>query len=71
MVKDIEVKLLAVEGISPTIENIENGTYPIASYFYAVTRADADENTLALLDWICGPQGQALIEKTGYTPAAR
>lgn len=70
MVKDIEVKLLAVEGVSPTVENIENGTYPIASYFYAVTRADADENTLALLDWICGPQGQALIEKTGYIPAA-
>ena len=38
---------------------------------HRVTRADADENTLALLDWICGPQGQALIEKTGYTPAAR
>ena len=36
--------------------------------FYAVTRSDADENTLALLEWICGPQGQALVEKTGYTP---
>ena len=28
---------------------------------------DADENTLALLEWICGPQGQALVEMTGYT----
>ena len=68
--KDFEVKLLKIDGVAPTVENIENGSYPLASSFYAVTRSDADENTLALLDWICGPQGQALIEKTGYIPAA-
>ena len=34
----------------------------------AVTRGDADADTLALVEWICGPQGQALVEKTGYTP---
>lgn len=70
LMKNFHVKLLAVNGIAPTIENIEDGTYPLASKFYAVTRSDADENTLALLDWIQGPQGQALIEKTGYTPLA-
>ena len=63
-----KVKLLAINGVEPTIENIENGTYPLASSFYAVTRSDADENTRALVEWICGPQGQALVEKTGYTP---
>ena len=68
LMKNFDVKLLAVNGIEPTVENIENGTYPLASSFYAVTRSDADENTRALVDWIRGPQGQALIEKTGYTP---
>ena len=68
LMKNFHVKLLAVNGIAPTVENIENGTYPLASSFYAVTRSDADENTLALLNWICGPQGQALVKKTGYTP---
>ena len=68
LITDFDVKLLAVNGVPPTRENIENGTYPIASYFYAVTRPDADENTLALLDWIQGPQGQKLIDETGYTP---
>ena len=33
------------------------GSYPLASSFYAVTRSDADENTLALLDWICSERG--------------
>ena len=68
LMKNFNVKLLAVNGITPTVESIENGTYPLASVFYAVTRSDADENTLALLSWIRGPQGQALVEKTGYTP---
>lgn len=68
LMKDFRVKLLAVNGVEPTLENIENGAYPLASSFYAVTRSDADENTRALVEWICGPQGQALVEKTGYTP---
>ena len=68
LMRDFDVKLLQINGVAPTVENIENGSYPLASYFYAVTRADADENTLALLDWITGPQGQALVEKAGYTP---
>ena len=70
LMKDFDVKLLEINGVTPTVENIENGTYPLASSFYAVTRSDADENTLALLDWICGEQGQELIQKTGYTPIA-
>ena len=69
LITDFDVKLLSLNGVAPTRENIENGTYPIASYFYAVTRSDADENTQALLDWIQGPQGQRLIDITGYTPA--
>jgi phosphate transport system substrate-binding protein len=68
LMKGFDVKLLAINGVEPTVENIENGTYPLASSFYAVTCSDADENTLALLDWICGPQGQELVEKSGYTP---
>ena len=68
LMKGFDVKLLAVNGVQPTVANIENGAYPLASDFYAVTRADADENTLALLEWICSAQGQALVEKAGYTP---
>ncbi len=68
MVKNSQIKLLSVNGVYPSLENIENGTYPITSTFYAVTRSDADDNTKALVEWILGPQGQELIEKTGYTP---
>ena len=68
MVNNNQIKLLKINGNAPTLENIENGTYPIASYFYAVTRADADENTKKVLNWVCGRQGQKIVELTGYTP---
>ena len=51
---DAGIKLLALEGVPPTVENIENESYPVASYFYAVTRSDADENTRRLVEWITG-----------------
>ena len=68
LMPDFHVKLLAVNGAAPTVENIENGTYPLASVFYAVTRSDADENTRALVQWLLSPQGQEMIRRVGYTP---
>lgn len=65
------IKLLAVDGVEPTRENIENETYPIANYFYAVTRKETDAENKDDIDkfigWILSSQGQELIEKTGYT----
>ncbi len=71
MVKNNQIKLVSVNGVYPSLENIENGKYPLASNFYAVTRKDADQNTLKLLNWITGQQGQKIIEMTGYTPLSK
>ena len=68
LMRGFRVKLLEVDGIAPTVENIENGSYPLANSFYAVTRSDADENTLALVEWLRSEQGKELIRLTGYTP---
>ena len=62
------IKLLAINGIEPTVENIRNGTYPFAIDVYAVTAGSKNENTEKLIEWILSPQGQSLVEKTGYVP---
>lgn len=62
------IKLLSINGISPTPEHIADGTYPLSGQFYAVTRADAGENVQAFLTWMTGSQGQELIRRVGYTP---
>lgn len=74
MVKNDQIRLLALNGIEPTKETIRSGEYPIASNFFAVTAspvgAPAPEETnpelRALIDWILSEQGQWIIEQTGY-----
>jgi phosphate transport system substrate-binding protein len=65
MVGDKGIKLLAIDGIEPTLANIQDGSYPLTSDFYAVT-TPASQHTDALIEWILSDEGQTLIERTGY-----
>ena len=64
-----KIKVLSIDGVAPTEENIANGSYPFTVDFYAVTTPEGLENphTRELINWIISPQGQRLVEKTGYT----
>ena len=74
MVRNGDIRLLALNGVKPTKETIRDGSYPIASEFYAVTAAPAgqpsleeqNQNAAAFLAWILSPQGQEIVEKAGY-----
>jgi phosphate transport system substrate-binding protein len=70
MVKNDQIKLLSVEGVYPSRETIQNGTYPFSDSFYAIyiDTADKNENIELFIEWILSEQGQELVEKTGYTP---
>ena len=61
------VKMLRLNGVYPSAENIQNGTYPVIAQFYAIYRADNEnENIQALIDWLLSDEGQRLIEQCGY-----
>ena len=67
MVADDNVKMLAVDGIYPSAENVRNGSYPISTKFYAVYRKDhQNENVARLVDWLLSEEGQTMIEACGY-----
>ena len=67
IVENSSVKMLSLNGVYPSAENIQNRTYPIVAQFYAIYRADNDnENIPLLIDWILSEEGQELIEQTGY-----
>lgn len=69
MVGNSEVKMLSLNGVYPSKEHIKDGTYPLVYQFYAVYRADnKNPNVKKLTDWILSPEGQKIIEKSGYTP---
>ena len=61
------VKLLSLDGVYPDEAHVRDGSYPLVSDIYAVTRKDDhNPNTAALLAWLCSPDGQAVIEGGGY-----
>ena len=74
MVADDQIRLLALNGVEPTKETIRDGSYPISSYFYAVTAApigqpapqETDPLLSKFLDWVLSEQGQEIVERTGY-----
>ncbi len=67
MIQNPEIKMIAVDGVAPTVANIKNGTYPIVTPLYAVTwEGNPNANVEKLLNWMLSNEGQYIIEETGY-----
>ena len=66
MFKNGEIKLLSIDGIAPTVENIRNGTYPFIADCCIITVKQRTENIRKIVDFMFSSAGRELIEKTGY-----
>jgi len=68
-VKD-NVKLLAIDQITPSRQTIADGSYPYSSYYYAVLRSDepAESPARQLLAWCLTDQAQQVFSTVNYVP---
>lgn len=66
MFQNGEIKLLSVDGIAPTKENIRNGTYPFIADCCIITVKPRNDAIRKIVEFMFSPAGQELIEKTGY-----
>jgi phosphate transport system substrate-binding protein len=62
------IRLLPINGVAPTEENIRNGSYPFTGDFYIVTARPLSENAAKLRDWFLSDEGQQFIAEVGYAP---
>lgn len=62
------LKILQVEGVTPSAETIRSGEYTLRNPYYVVMAADTHENsmTAVLYDWILSEDGQKLVSRMGY-----
>lgn len=62
------IKLLGIDGVIPSFETIQNGSYPIKTSYYAVIRKDEPENSDArkLLNAMLSTRGQKVAKEAGY-----
>jgi len=68
LLKNNKIKLLSIDGVAPTVENIRNGSYPHIATAYMVTVRPRTENIRKISDFLLSPAGREMVEKTGYVP---
>ncbi len=62
------VKVLKIDGVEATVENILNGSYKIARPFNIATKGQVSEAAQDFIDFILSSDGQAVVEANGYIP---
>lgn len=67
------VKMVSVEGISPTTETIQEGKYKVQRNFVLVTKKDSSLSKAAqeFFDFATSPQADSLITEAGAVPIKR
>jgi phosphate transport system substrate-binding protein len=59
------------EAVSPSLETVESGKYPLSRQLFFYTIGDPSGETKAFIDWVLGPEGQKICEAVGYYPLKR
>ena len=54
--------------VKPSIASVNAGQYPIARPLFMYTNGEPDGMIKDYVDWILGPQGQAVVAELGFVP---
>ncbi len=62
---------LAGEGVVPSLETVESGSYPLSRQLFFYTVGEPEGEIKAFIDWVLSPEGQQICEEVGYYPLVR
>ena len=60
------VKVLEIDGVEATVDNIKNGTYSVARPFNIATGTEVTKAAEDFISFIMSEEGQAVVEESGY-----
>jgi phosphate transport system substrate-binding protein len=63
-----DVTHASIDGVTPTAENVRNGSYPISRYLYLYAAAAPEGAIKQFVDWILSNSGQNIVREVGYIP---
>ncbi len=69
-VVDASVKPLKLAGVEPGPETIRSGTYPLVRPFLFLTKEAPTGAAKDFMEWVLGPEGQAIAAAEGLFPPA-
>lgn len=62
-----DVKAVKINGVAPSPATLRNKTYPLSRTLNFATKGDPKPAVKAFLNWVASKDGQAVVEKSGYT----
>lgn len=64
-----DVRVIALDGVLPTIESIKDGRYPLSRRLYFYTLGEPRPGARAFIDYLKSPEGQRIALENGFIPA--
>jgi phosphate transport system substrate-binding protein len=62
------IRLLSLDGIAATTENVRNATYPLRRPLNLVTKGAPAGSAKELIDFMLSPEGQEVVAKQDFVP---
>lgn len=62
--------MLSLEGVEPTVKNVQDGTYAMQRNLILATMGEPSGAAKNLIDWILGEEGQDLLQECGFIRGA-
>lgn len=63
------VKVVAIDGATPTVESVQAKKYPFARPLFYYTNGDATGEAAKFIEFTLGKSGQETVGKVGFVPA--
>jgi len=63
-----DVKLLKLDGIEPTTDNVVNGTYKLSRPLLLMTKGEPAGETKDFIDYMQAAECQSIVKQLGYIP---
>ena len=65
---DSTVKAIAVDGVTPSEQTVSDGSYKLQRPFIFITKGEPKGAVKDFIDWVMGPEGQAIIKAENVVP---
>ena len=62
----LPIRVLALDGIHPTVANLQSGEYPLSKGYWIVVRDERPGIVERFLELFHSPEGQAILRETGH-----
>jgi phosphate transport system substrate-binding protein len=69
--RGVPIRLLPLNGVAATVENVRAGRYPLARELTLVSREPPAGATAALLDFVGSADAESIYGRYGFIPASR